>query len=234
MSDTVTLANGDKRIYLYAADASPFTLPADFSSTNTIECIGGGGKGTTGTGGAGGGAFAGIAGFSGAPGSNQAFSVGAAGASSTTDGGPSWFGSTSTVYAPGGQSELNGGLGGQVGSCIGTTKFSGGSKNATSGVGASGGAACFGGIGGNAPRNNGGSGGAGGGGGGSGNGGDGQNWDATHGAGGGGRSGIPGGLYGAGGDGGAPGLIVITYTPTAGGTPTPPPSRRAPRTFRFL
>jgi len=151
-------------------------------------------------------------------------------------------GPTVCAGAKGGQAGFGvntGGAGGAAGSGVGTVKNSGGTGGtgvSTSGSGGGGGAAGPNGAGNNGAILTGGSGdnGFGGAGGGASTAGSaGVEWDATHGSGGGGggstgatSGGFLGGNYGGGGSGsngspstggnGAPGIIVITYTPTLG------------------
>jgi Putative Ig domain len=121
-----------------------WTVPTDFVSTNTIECIGGGGTGGNGlvgvaTGG-GGGAYAKISNLTLAPGAQISYQLGATATGPV--GTDTWFNgaslATSSVGAKGGSdgnavtganspSVLPGGLGGQASASVGTTKYSGGS-----------------------------------------------------------------------------------------------------------
>ena len=109
-----------------------FTVPAGVTSI-TVECWGGGGKGgarSTSTGACGGGGGGGYSRsvIAVTPGSNHSVNVGL-GATTTAAGGDSWFGSTSTIRAIGGNSVANntttGATGGALG--VGDIRFSGGS-----------------------------------------------------------------------------------------------------------
>ena len=44
-----SIGGGQCRVFLTSASSSPFVLPADWTSTNTIEAIGEGGNGRSGT-----------------------------------------------------------------------------------------------------------------------------------------------------------------------------------------
>ncbi len=237
--------NGSGRcIGFITAGTTSFVIPADWSDTNQVECVGSGGNGsarqTSAIGGTGGGAGAyakrvNIAALTG----TITVSVGAAGATASTTFNSAtagkevvcdWGRSGSTSVA---------GTGGQTNASIGTTKVAGGggfkpaSGDAGGGGGGSGGPS---GAGTTATTQTGGS---------SDNGtvttsatqgstgGSGTQFDATHGTGAGGtggsgsgnRNGGPGGTYGGGGAGsnsgaaalggaGKAGLLVIIYTPT--------------------
>ncbi len=196
-----------KRVFLTTADVSPWTVPADWSSSNTIECIGGGAGtpigGSGSGGGGGGGAYAKIANLALTPGGSVSFGIGGGGGGA---GGDTFFNgltlAASSVGAQGGQIPAGtaGGSGGLVGSSIGSTRFAGGSGGSQTGGG--GGAAGLHGAGqnganGTGSSGTGGAGGAGdagfGGAGGAGTSGSaatggsaGTQWDATHGSGGGG------------------------------------------------
>jgi uncharacterized repeat protein (TIGR01451 family) len=158
-----------------------FTVPSGITSID-VECWGGGGAG----GGATGNAAAGGGGAGGSyvkstlavtPGATYPLVVGGYKQSTTTStqaqntGDPTWFGSTTTLYAQGGQggtpvsaNNTNGAAGsGSTASSIGTTKYAGGNGAAgiyTSGTpgGAGGGGAGSSGAGGNASTGTGGSG----------------------------------------------------------------------------
>ena len=197
-----------------------------------VECIGGGGAGGYGQGniGAGGGGAGGSYASSVltvVPGNSYTVTVGGQtqinlGNSNKNDGNPSWFGSSSTIYASGGsggtgtKASVGAGGSGAAGTNIGTVKFEGGNGedgNITPGTrgGAGGGAA--------GPTGTGGNGSAGAGGTGiSPNGGNGANGVAD------GTDGIDGNNYGGGGSGGksnasskrrggdgARGLVTVTY-----------------------
>ena len=136
-----------KTVFITTAGSSSWTVPSDFTSTNSIFTIGGGG-GAGGTqssvtygGGGGGGGFSSITNISLTPGASVTVQVGAAGThgapgSSGTAGGDTWFNgaslAASSVGAKGGGGggaavPVAGGAGGASASGIGTTKFSGGS-----------------------------------------------------------------------------------------------------------
>lgn len=211
-------------VFLTATGSNTYTIPDDWSDTNTIACVGGGGdggsrraSGARATGGGGGGYSAStITGYT--PGASISYSVGAAG-------GDTWFQSTGTLLAKGGSSgnsgtsgsTTSGGTGGQAASGIGTTKFSGGdggsvTANVSAATGGGGAAGQHGDgangtstssvntdtAGGKGDSTSGGNGGTAGGG----NGTDGTNFDASHGSGGGGggNQGSSGAING--GDGG--------------------------------
>ena len=119
---------------IFLTSGSSWTVPVDWSSTNTIECLGSGGIGTSnGTygGGGGGGAYAKISGFSATPGSSIPYQVGTGGGSL-----PTYFNSTSTVLADYGRSSIGsvtGGSGGLAANSVGTVVYSGGNGGSTSG-----------------------------------------------------------------------------------------------------
>ncbi len=225
-----------KRIFLTTASVSPWTVPDDWNnSSNTIECIGGGGGtpigGVGSGGGAGGGAYAKETNRPLVPGASIDFTVGVGGSAA---GGDTFFNgltlAASQVGAQGGQAPAGGagGAGGSVGSSVGSIRFAGGAggSNTGGGGGAAGkhgagnaglngtGSSGTGGNGGSGDIAFGGAGGAGSGGGGGGNGVAGTEYDATHGSGGGGggsatstagAGGTYGGGAGNGGDQGAAG-----------------------------
>jgi hypothetical protein len=196
---------------VFIVSGTSFTLPSDWTATNTIECIGAGSNGVNSHGGNGG-DYAKIANLADAAGTVESCQVGAVSGSSTGD---SWFKSTSTVLAKGAFS---------ASTSVGTTTFAGGVGNALGGgggaAGPNGAGAAGTGNGGTGDNGHGGAGGAAGA-----AGGNGAEFDASHGSGGGGGASVgdglePGGLYGAGGGGtlatnsaGTQGLIVINYTP---------------------
>jgi len=119
-------------VFLTSTGSHTYTIPGDWSDSNTIACVGGGGNGgglrasaARATGG-GGGAYSAstLTGYS--PGDSISYSVGAAGADT-------WFSSTGTLLAKGGadgntatSGTLSGATGGQASSGVGTTKRSGG------------------------------------------------------------------------------------------------------------
>lgn len=218
---------------IFLTSGTTWTVPSDWTNTNTIEVIGGGAAGRTGSvgnyygGGGGGGAYSKSSNLTLTPGASVTVRIGSGGAADTA-GGDTIFNGTGTtcdaaqtneVCAKGGGVAAAGagnqGSGGSSGSGVGTTKYSGGAGFSNGGGG--GGAAGPNGAGGNAtgyPGAQGGNGTGGAGGASYGNAGSaGIEWDATHGSGGGGAGvsfmadGIPGGaggLYGgAGGGGGA-------------------------------
>lgn len=233
---------------IFLTSGSSWAVPGDCPAiVDSVECIGGGFKGIDGStprtaiggAGGGGGAYAKVLNL--AVSGSVSYQIGIANsATSTAD---TWFKSTSDVQAIGAKSSL----GALASSSTGSTTFNGGDGGAVLTTSAGGGGGAGGpsgagviGVSGASTSNGGagdnGSGGAGGSGGtpptaGS----AGTEYDATHGSGGGGGgrrtsvgTGAAGGNYGAGGGGGtgagnaggsgAGGLIVITYTPTGGGT----------------
>lgn len=165
----------DKTIFLTSTGANTWTVPADWSSTNTVRCLGPGGGGGQAAGnnhssGGGGGGYSeksNIADWY--PGQSVSYAVGAAGAVNTS-GNDTWIGATvyanAVVGAKGGAKGTEGdsqagGLGGQAADGIGTTKYSGG-QGGTSAAGGGGGGRGGGGGGGAAgPHGNGGKGGVG-------------------------------------------------------------------------
>lgn len=137
----------DKVVFITTTGSSSWTVPADFSSTNTILTIGGGGgaggplSGSNYAGGGGGGAFSQISNLTLTPGASVTVQVGTGGAhgaagNSGTAGGDTWLNgaslAASSVGAKGGgfgnssSTVPVGGTGGAAASGIGTTKFSGG------------------------------------------------------------------------------------------------------------
>jgi hypothetical protein len=220
-----------------------WTVPNDWINTkNTIEVIGGGGGGgqsgnPTQSGGGGGGGYAKYVNFAATPGQVIPISVGGGGGNNAAGGG-TWFNSTGTVYATGGNPGGLGGGGaggaGQAGSVLSSGGNGWGGSTANNG-GGGGGAGGPNGAGGNAATGGsgvmaGGAGDAGAGGAGGaafgGAGGAGAEWGSWGSGGGGGGSnpgvsGGPGGAYGGGGGGqgkanlpggaGGPGLIIIKY-----------------------
>ena len=102
----------DKVIFLTTPGAGTWTVPADWSAVNKVECIGGGGSCRNigdATGGGGGGAYSSRSNIPGLSGTIN-FSVGAGGtgAAGNPPGGDTWFGATtlaaSLVGAQGGSS----------------------------------------------------------------------------------------------------------------------------------
>lgn len=125
----------NKVIFLTAGTS--WTVPSDWnSSSNSIECIGGGGSSGTNSGyvvGGGGGAYSKITNLALTPGNTVSYSVGAGGlASGTGIGGNTWFNGTTfssnSVAAEGAQYDI----GGRSSSGRGTTKYSGGNGGFTS------------------------------------------------------------------------------------------------------
>lgn len=121
-----------------------FKVPSGVNQL-TVECWGGGGRGgarTTGNNvalaGGGGGAYS-KSDLSVTPGDTYNLNVGAGSASANSPGGDSWFGSTTTLLAKGGQSVANNsntsGAGGLWSDCIGDTRLNGG--NGATGTGGS-------------------------------------------------------------------------------------------------
>ncbi len=113
-----------------------FTVPGGNSSI-TVECWGAGGAGGSndccnGGGGGGGGAYS-KSDLAVTSGQQLSYSIGSGGTQNCCAGGDTWFGSTSTILAKGGNpgsSVSTGGTGGQSTSGIGTIKFSGGNGGA--------------------------------------------------------------------------------------------------------
>lgn len=229
-----------KRVFL--TSGTTWVIPPDYNSfNNQIECIAGGAGGDNVGGGGGAGAYSSIFNLALFPGATAAIQVGAAGTAGNP-GTDTWLNSTSTVLAKGGSAPITttGGVGGLSANGVGTTKFGGGnggsvaSANPGGGGGAAGpkgkgndgagGGVSLGGSGGSADTGFGGAGGVGTASG-TNPGAAGTEYDATHGAGGGGGGSVSstagaGGNYGGGGGGslvtggaGAPGLIIITYSP---------------------
>lgn len=199
-----------------------FNVPAGVTEI-TVECWGGGGKGGTRTsngvsGGGGGGGYSRSV-LTVVPSNSYTVSVGA-GATGTSAGGDSWFGSSSTILARGGNSvsnnNANGASGGAVG--IGDVTYSGGDghNGNTSGTRYGGGGGSSAGIAANgtdAPNQNGGNAPAGGGNGGNGrynsqgNGSDGDN------PGGGGGGAVRTSSYTRSGGDGARGRVIVSWIP---------------------
>lgn len=124
---------------IFVTSGTSWTVPSNWSSTNTIEVIGGGGGGdsaaNTGSGGGGGGAYSKITNLSLTPSSSVTIQVGTGGAQDL-DGTATWFnGATcagASVCGDGGLQGLNaaGGTGGTTINSVGTTKFAGGAGGA--------------------------------------------------------------------------------------------------------
>src|SRR5215216_2467307 len=114
-----------KVIFLTTTGAGSWTIPSDWTSTNTIEVLGGGGGGRTaaaGGGGGGGGQYRKLSNVSTyTPGSTLInFSVGAAGSAGNAGGNTWWDGTTfagASLSAQGGQTTTGatGGSGGSTG-----------------------------------------------------------------------------------------------------------------------
>src|SRR5215813_13594076 len=118
---------------------SSWPVPLDWTPKNTIECLGGGGKGAAGNasqgcgGGGGGGAYARSYGVALTRGSSIATTIGPGGSSSATNGGDTSAGGL--VVAKGGL-DANfsvGGQGGQASASVGQTTYSGGNGGGTGG-----------------------------------------------------------------------------------------------------
>ena len=127
---------------IYIISGTSWTVPSDWSNTNTIETIGGGGGGQTanvtfsGSGGGGGG-YSQISNLTGLSGS-VTVQVGTAGSAGVA-GGDTWFngatlgGSSVGAKGGGGGGDNSGGGGGASGGGLGTTKHSGGTGGAPGG-----------------------------------------------------------------------------------------------------
>ncbi|TSC65983.1 MAG: hypothetical protein CEO21_281, partial [Microgenomates group bacterium Gr01-1014_80] len=89
-------------VYLTTADTSPWTVPSDWTNTNTIRTIGGGGAGdnlSTGGGGGGGGSYSAITNTTAlTAGATVGFSIGAGGTDGV-NGGNTWFCNTTASCA---------------------------------------------------------------------------------------------------------------------------------------
>jgi hypothetical protein len=136
---------------IFIIAGTSWTVPADWSSTNTIECIGGGGGGGNGVGsndngGGGGGGYAKVTNVTGLSGT-LTVQVGAGGTPGN-DGGQTWFNGASAAAASvsvnGGKGTSNNPTGGLGGTVINGTCFAGGqggtSNNANDGGAGGGGA----------------------------------------------------------------------------------------------
>lgn len=133
-------------------NSSPWIVPSDFTSTNTIRAIGGGGAGdnsstTAGQGGGGGGAYASITNLNLGVGSSITYNVGVGATDGMGAGGITWFNAASAaactdssncVKAGGGSSATSetGGAGGTLAASIGTTLFGGGAGGTGNAAGA--------------------------------------------------------------------------------------------------
>lgn len=124
-------------VFITSTSQTSWTVPNDWTNTNTIELIGGGGGGATGSnsgaGGGGGGAYAKITNLSLTPGSSVTIKVGAGGVrDSAVEAGDTWFnGSTcagASVCADAGMGTSNAtaGAGGTTTDSVGTTLYAGG------------------------------------------------------------------------------------------------------------
>jgi hypothetical protein len=200
--------------------AGTWTVPAGWDNgNNSIECIGGGAGGmgagvimVSGGPGGGGGAYSKISNVTLTPGAVINFHIGEGGAWNG-NGGDTWFGSTSTVYAQGGKGQT----GGQASAGIGTVKYSGGNGGS---------AAYYAVPAGNLAYGAGGGGGAAGPNGGGANGGNGYGANGANGGGGGaGSGGSPGGNALSPAIGGEAGTGGNSYLGTGGGAggSVPPP-----------
>lgn len=105
---------------VFITSGTTFTIPSDFGSLVSVECLGAGAGSNVGlgSGGGGGGSYAKVTTISGLVASALvSVQIGAGGTLGTpaTAGGDTWFNNTTTVFAQGGQvnSGLTGGLGGQ-------------------------------------------------------------------------------------------------------------------------
>ncbi len=129
-----------KRIFL--TTGTSWTVPSDFSSTNTIETIGSGGDGsaTSANAGGGGGAYASISNLSLTPGASVTYQIGFSSSDTVFDStATSCAGSpTPSVCADGGTNATGGGAGGTTAISIGTTEFAGGAQGGGAGGGAAG------------------------------------------------------------------------------------------------
>lgn len=125
---------------VFITSGTTYTIPSDFGTLISVECIGGGGgagSATGASGGGGGGGYSRSNAVTGLVAGNTAYvSVGAAG-TGTTDGGQTWFNATSntapTTTAQGALANggvrgtlATAGLGGSTTGAIGTTTFAGG------------------------------------------------------------------------------------------------------------
>lgn len=148
-----------KTIFITTTGAGSFTIPADWTSVNSIHVLGAGAGGKTGaaaaSGGGGAGQYRTITNITKTPGASITISVGAAGGAGANGGNTWWDGAsfnTGTVNAQGGQTTATGtgGVGGSTGT--GGSGNNGGpggvGPTGTSGGGAGGGAAGPGGVGG--------------------------------------------------------------------------------------
>lgn len=141
----------EKVIFLTTTGSNTWTVPDDWTNTNTIEAIGGGGggAGSDNRAGGGGGAYAKITNFSATPGGSVSYFVAAGGVNDEFDlngasGGNTWFSAQSTLKAAGGAGgSSSAGAGGTTAASVGSVTYAGGAGAAGSGgdSGAGGGAA---------------------------------------------------------------------------------------------
>jgi hypothetical protein len=126
---------------IFITSGTTFTVPADFGSLVSVECIGGGGGGSSsnnGSGGGGGSAYSASNAVTGLSANNSVFiNIGAGGAVNGS-GGDTWFNvsanSAPTLITEGALAKAGSapasagqaGIGGSSASSVGTTKFSGG------------------------------------------------------------------------------------------------------------
>ncbi|MBX9765601.1 hypothetical protein K2X83_03095 [Patescibacteria group bacterium] len=206
---------------IFLTGGTSFTIPSDWTTTNSIECIGSGGDGRLGSatqarGGGGGGAYAGVFNLSLSGSISYAIAAGGTFSTGTYFNGVSSTSASVSCQSGKNAAVLNGGAGGTTAGSIGTIKYAGGNGEGGS-TGCSGSLEGGGGGGAGGPFGAGDAGSlstgglAGGGFGGSGNGASGFEWNYGSGAGsgaggdgsfgGGGQAGF-GGFYGGGGGGG--------------------------------
>ena len=120
-----------KVVYLTTANASPFTIPADWSNTNTIEVIGSGGGGGTSTStftgsGGGGGGYSKVTNYGYlTAGQTVTFHVSAGGAASTTGGDTYFCSVTGTCASIAGTAVVVGAHGGVNGNATGAVSAGG-------------------------------------------------------------------------------------------------------------
>lgn len=138
---------------VFITSGTTWTVPADWTNVNTIECIGGGAGGAINAGsdygaGGGGGAYSKKNNLTGlTPGGTVTIQIGSGG-SPNTSGSDTWFNGASlgasSCGAEGGKAPTNlnktGGLGGSSASGVGDTKYSGGNGGNAGGGGETGGA----------------------------------------------------------------------------------------------
>jgi hypothetical protein len=205
---------------VFITSGTSYTIPADFVSLVSVDCIGGGGAVAAGGGGSGGGAFASSNAVTGLVASGTAFvRLGAAADTwfnAASDSAPTLTTQGALAKAGSVNVTTTGGAGGQDASCVGTTRYSGGNGGNRSGLNGSGGAAA-------GPQGRGAPGisgsGSGGFGGGGANGGS-RGSGSTGGTGINGGNGGNGSLFSATGAGSA-GSVGTQYTATAGDTAGP-------------